>query len=76
MLIRDYLSPNIIICICFFDLTDIRELGQKYRKVVSFNTSCLEVHASFFRLLMKGIFYPYVTVTFWQKVDFLISNAH
>ena len=32
-----------------------------YRKVVSFNTSCLEAHAGFFRLLIKGIFGPYVT---------------
>ena len=31
-----------------------------YRKVTSSNTSRLEAHASFFRLLMKGIFDPYV----------------
>ena len=31
-----------------------------YLKVVSSNTSHLEAHAGFFRLLMKGIFYPYV----------------
>ena len=31
-----------------------------YRKVASSNTSRLEAHASFFRLLMKGIFDPYV----------------
>ena len=31
-----------------------------YRKVASSNTSCLEAHAGFFRLLMKGIFDPYV----------------
>ena len=30
-----------------------------YRKVASANTSCLEAHAGFFRLLMKGIFDPY-----------------
>ena len=35
---------------------------NKYRKVASSNTSHLEAHAGFFRLLMKGIF-------------FLISNA-
>ena len=29
-------------------------------KVASSNTSCLEAHAGFFRLLMKGIFDPYV----------------
>ena len=31
-----------------------------YRKVASSNTSCLEAHAGFFRLLVKGIFDPYV----------------
>ena len=31
-----------------------------YRKVESSNTSCLEAHAGFFKLLMKGIFDPYV----------------
>ena len=31
-----------------------------YRKVTSSNRACLEVHAGFFRLLMKGIFDPYV----------------
>ena len=31
-----------------------------YRKVASSKMSRLEVHAGFFRLLMKGIFYPYV----------------
>ena len=31
-----------------------------YSKVASFNTSCLEARAGFFRLLMKGIFDPNV----------------
>ena len=31
-----------------------------YRKIASSNTSRLEAHAGFSRLLMKGIFYPYV----------------
>ena len=31
-----------------------------YRKVASSNTSHLEAHAGFFRLLMKGIFDPYM----------------
>ena len=31
-----------------------------YRKVASYNTSRLDAHAGFFRLLMKGIFDPYV----------------
>jgi hypothetical protein len=31
-----------------------------YHKVASSNTSCLEAHVGFFRLLMKGILDPYV----------------
>ena len=31
-----------------------------YRKIASSNISRLEAHADFFRLLMKGIFDPYV----------------
>ena len=42
-----------------------------YCKVASSNKSCLEAHAGFYRLLMKGIFNPYI-----QKVAILISNAH
>jgi hypothetical protein len=38
-----------------------------YRKIMGSNTSCLEAHVGFFRLLMMGIF---------GRVDFLISNAH
>jgi hypothetical protein len=36
--------------------------GQKstYRKAMSSNMSHFEAHAGFFRLLMKGIFHPYV----------------
>ena len=33
---------------------------KHYRKVASSNTSCLEAHTGLFRLLMKGIFDPYV----------------
>ena len=33
---------------------------EKYRKIASSNTSRLEAHVGFFRLLMKGIFGPYV----------------
>ena len=47
-----------------------------YRKVASSNTSHLEAHAGFFKLLMKGDFQSLCTVTFCQKVDFLMSNAH
>ena len=35
-------------------------LVERYRKVVSSNTSRLEAHAGFFRLLMKEIFDPNV----------------
>ena len=33
--------------------------GKKYSKVASSNTSCLDAHAGFFRLLIKGILDPY-----------------
>ena len=33
---------------------------SRHRKVASSNTSCLEAHAGFFRLLIKGIFNPYL----------------
>ena len=32
-----------------------------YHKVASSNMSCLEAHEGLFRLLMKGIFDPYVS---------------
>ena len=31
MLISDYVSSNIIICLCFYHLTHFRELWQKYK---------------------------------------------
>ena len=40
----------------------------EYRKVTSSNTSCLEAYAGFFRLLMKGIFDPYVLWFFDKKL--------
>ena len=46
----------------------------QYRKVVSTSTSRLEANDGFFRLSMKGKFYVYFTVTFWEKVAFLIIN--
>ena len=45
-----------------------------YRKVASSNTSRLEAHTGFFRLLMKTISDRYVPCA--QKVDFLIINPH
>ena len=41
-----------------------------YRKVASSNMSRLEAHAGFFRLLMKGIFDPYVLQPFDEKYIF------
>ena len=40
----------------------------KYRKVASSNMSRLEAHAGFFRVLMKGIFDPYVLWPFDKKL--------
>ena len=39
-----------------------------YRKVASSNMFRLEAHADFFRLLMKGIFDPYVLWPFDKKL--------
>ena len=39
-----------------------------YRKVASSDTSRLEAHAGFFRLLMKGILEPYVLWPFEKKL--------
>ena len=41
---------------------------SEYHKVASPNTSCLEAHAGFFRLLVKGIFNPYVPCPFDKKL--------
>ena len=58
------LSPQGLISSC---LKQLRMQGRtvltlnycKYRKVASSNMYCLEAHADFFRLLMKGIFDPF-----------------
>ena len=44
----------------YFHLCTNAIINFKYRKVASSNMSRLEAHAGFFRLLMKGIFDPYV----------------
>jgi hypothetical protein len=36
------------------------KIHLSYPNIASSNTSRLEAHAGFFRLLMKGIFYPYL----------------
>ena len=49
--------------VCYWSMTSSNSalLGANdYRKVASSNMSRLEAHAGFFRLLMKGIFDPYV----------------
>ena len=43
-----------------------------YRKIASSNRFCLEAH----QIAYEGNFWSLCTVTFWQKVDFLIINAH
>ena len=44
---------------CSFTILDLKVI---YRKVASSNMSCLEAHAGFFRLLMKGIFELFLLV--------------
>ena len=53
---------------CFFDA--YLNVSGKYRKVARSNTSRLEAQAGFFRLLMKGIFDPYVLWPFDKKLIF------
>ena len=47
----------------------------KYNKVASSNMSHLEAHAGFFQIAYEGDFLSLCTLSFWQKVYFLISNA-
>ena len=48
-----------------------------YSKFASSNTSCLEAHACFFRLLMKGIFDPYLLRPFGQKlISLLVTRLY
>ena len=41
-------------------MSGVSALFQDFNVLLSSNTSCLEAHAGFFRLLMKGVFDPYV----------------
>jgi hypothetical protein len=50
----------------------IFKLTFRYRKIASSNTSRLEAHACFFRLLMKRIFDPYVLCPFSKKLIFYL----
>ena len=47
-----------------FYFQNFQSLVFGYRKIASSNTSCLEAHAELFRLLIKGIFDPYVLEPF------------
>ena len=51
-------------------------VDKKPSKITSSNTSCLEAHVGFFRLLMKGSFGPYVLWSFDKKLFFLISTVY
>ena len=53
--------PSTYVLLCF---STVLYIGSIYRKVASSNTSRLEAHAGFFRLLMKGIFILRCTATF------------
>ena len=55
-----------------------RMINPTYRIVASSNTSHLEAHGGFFRLLMKGFFYPYVAfdkkLMFWLVMGVRTCN--
>ena len=64
---NDSAIPDSPVETTFFELIFIKYvqksctvLSNKYCKIASFNTSHLEAHVGSFRLLMKGIFGPYV----------------
>ena len=46
----------------------------KYCVVVS--ASLVLKHMQDFQIAYEGVFWALCTVTFWQKIDFLISNWH
>ena len=67
------------LCLCFiFDFFQFQvrsnrrfdEMNKKWTLAYCNNTSRLEAHAGFFRLLMKGIFDPYVLWPFDKKLIF------
>ena len=49
-------------------------LALIFRKIGSSNTSRLEAHVGFFRLLMKGFFGSYVLLPFDKSGFFFINN--
>ena len=58
-------------CCNYYSLT-VSHLWYKYRIVASSIPSRIEAHADLFRLLMKGIFDPYVLWPFDKKSIFLL----
>ena len=59
LLDSDFLISSIVVSL-FFTKKGLNFMFLMYRKVVTSNTFHLEAHAGFFRMLMKGIFDPYV----------------
>ena len=55
--------------VCLAQGIAVSHLTFEYRKIASSNISCIEAH---FRLLMNGIFGPFVM---WQKVAFLLVTC-
>ena len=55
---NDRLTQSSDIFVLYF--RQVHVVCYTHRKFASSNTSRLEAHAGFFRLLMKGIFNPYV----------------
>ena len=50
--------------------------NHRYRKVESTSPSCLEAHAGFFRLSMRGnLMLSLSIMTFWERVDVHINRA-
>ena len=57
---KGLINPNLSLDVLGLNVKFVTKNIFLYRKIASSNTSCSEAHAGFFRLLMKGIFYPYV----------------
>ena len=63
-----YICTNLVTYTKFKDARKIAHTVAAYCKVTSSNTSRIEAHAGFFRLLLKGIFDPYVLRPFDKKL--------
>ena len=76
------LNRELLLCTRkYFHTTNVRESVQfwhffDYCKVTSFNTSYpFRSTCRLFQITYEWDFWSLYTVTFWEKVDFLISNA-